>query len=92
VAVLWVRDGIDWHSAVGLSSQEGLARDGRHQKEGFHPVDAAGYHLAGEPAPRYCLLWARQGGPETTSRVLLGATFAEFTHRPALVALVSRRP
>jgi formylglycine-generating enzyme required for sulfatase activity/predicted Ser/Thr protein kinase len=70
-ALLWQRDGKPWRLATGLSEPEFQDRDHRWRKEGFVPVDVAGYREGGRPELRYAALWVlEKDAPE--HRVYLG--------------------
>ena len=78
-AVVWLRDGRAWRSVQGVTAEEVRRRDAEVRRQGYRPVDVAGW--AG-PAERYAALWARPGDAKAESRLLVGVP---LTRRPAIV-------
>ena len=60
VAAVWARDGQPWRMAHGVGAGTIAARDGTWRREGYQPVDIAGYPHGRER--RFLLLYHR-GGP-----------------------------
>ena len=62
VAAVWTRDGRPWRLAHDQSTDEIRQTDERNRKEGYVPVDVAGYVAAngdeGKPTSRFTALWA----------------------------------
>ncbi len=57
--------------------------DERNRKEGYLPVDVAGYLAAsgkeGKPTSRFAALWAQRTGPDDDARMVLASSAAELT-------------
>ena len=70
VAAVWTRDGRPWRIAHDQTADEVRQTDERNRKEGYLPVDVAGYLAAGgdegKPTARFAALWAQRTGPMTT--------------------------
>ena len=69
VAAVWTRDGRPWRMAHDQTADEIRQTDERNRKEGYLPVDVAGYLAAGgeegKPTSRFAALWARE--PDRTT-------------------------
>jgi formylglycine-generating enzyme required for sulfatase activity/tetratricopeptide (TPR) repeat protein/tRNA A-37 threonylcarbamoyl transferase component Bud32 len=63
VAIVWARDGRDWRLALGLPAEKLRARDAEERRQGYRPVDVAGYLLLGA-GERYAALWTSVAGEE----------------------------
>ena len=70
VAAVWTRDGRDWRMAHDQSTDEIRQADEQNRKEGYLPVDVAGYLAAGgddgKPTSRFAALWCREPDRTTT--------------------------
>jgi serine/threonine protein kinase/formylglycine-generating enzyme required for sulfatase activity/tetratricopeptide (TPR) repeat protein len=67
VAAVWIRDGRPWQRAHARSADEVRRADARSRKEGYVPVDLAGYVETspdGRPTSRFAALWVRRTGPD----------------------------
>ena len=64
VAAVWVRDSRPWRLAHDQSAENVRQTDERNRKEGYLPVDVAGYLAAGgeegKPTSRFAALWRRE--------------------------------
>ena len=83
VAAVWVRDSRPWRLAHDQSADEIRQTDERNRKEGYLPVDVAGYLAAGgdegKPTSRFAALWAQRIGPDDDARIVLAPSVAELT-------------
>ena len=83
VAAVWVRDSRPWRLAHDQSTDEIRQTNERNRKEGFLPVDVAGYLAAGgdegKPTSRFAALWAQRTGPDDDARMVLASSVAELT-------------
>ena len=83
VAAVWTRDGRPWRMAHDQSADEIRQTDERNRKEGYLPVDVAGYLAAsgkeGKPTSRFAALWAQRTGPDDDARMVLASSAAELT-------------
>jgi formylglycine-generating enzyme required for sulfatase activity len=59
VAAVWVRDGGGWQAVHGLTAREVRRQDAERRRQGFQPVDVAGYRSGGQE--RYAALWVQDG-------------------------------
>ena len=76
VSAVWTRDGRNWRISSGLTADEVRDRDDRNRKEGFLPVDVAGYQTiekAGKPADRHAALWVEKFADDD-ARMYVGTT------------------
>ena len=68
------------------SADEIRQTDERNRKEGYLPVDVAGYLAAGgddgKPTSRFAALWAQRTGPDDDARMVLASSVAELTKAP----------
>jgi serine/threonine protein kinase/formylglycine-generating enzyme required for sulfatase activity len=82
VAAAWTRDGRHWRLAHGRSAGEIRQADERNGKDGFVPVDVAGYLATvardGKPESRYAALWAAKDGQDESRRLVLASAPAEL--------------
>jgi len=81
VAAVWTRDGRKWRMAHDQTANAIRKQDDLNRKEGFLPVDVAGYVAAGadgEPADRYAALWIEKTSPEDDARMLVAVPAAEL--------------
>ena len=74
VAAVWTRDGRPWRMAHGLTADEMRRRDAARRKEGYRPVDVAGYRADGGDC--YAALWSKPAEGED-SRLYVGIPEAE---------------
>ena len=83
VAAVWTRDGRPWRMAHDQTADEIRQTDERNRKEGYLPVDVAGYLAAGgeegKPTSRFAALWAQRTGPDDDARMVLASSAAELT-------------
>ena len=83
VAAVWTRDGRPWRLAHDQSTDEIRQTDERNRKEGYLPVDVAGYLAAGgdegKPTSRFAALWAQRTGLDDDARMVV-ASSARRTH------------
>ena len=83
VAAVWTRDGRPWRIAHDQSADEIRQTDERNRKEGYLPVDVAGYLAAGgddgKPTSRFAALWAQRTGPDDDARMVVASSVAELT-------------
>jgi len=61
VAAVWTRDGHPWRMAYNQSVDEILHTDEQNRKEGYLPVDVAGYLAAGGQEGKHPLCFAAFG-------------------------------
>jgi serine/threonine protein kinase/formylglycine-generating enzyme required for sulfatase activity len=76
VAAVWHRDGRNCRIAHGETAEAIRKLNDQNRKEGFSPVDVAGYVAAGtdgKPADRYAALWVETVGHDE-ARMYVGAT------------------
>ncbi len=83
VAAVWTRDGRPWRLAHDQSADQLRQTDERNRKEGYLPVDVAGYWAAGrddaKPSSRFAALWAQRTGPDDDARIIAAKSVAELT-------------
>ncbi len=83
MAAVWTRDGRPWRMAHDQTADEIRQTDERNRKEGYLPVDVAGYLAAGgeegKPTSRFAALWAQKTGPDDDARMVLASSAGEFT-------------
>src|SRR5271157_4983994 len=83
VSAVWTCDGRNWRMAHGQSADEIRQTDERNRKEGYLPVDVAGYLAAGgkegKPTSRFTALWALRTGPDDDARMVVASSVAELT-------------
>ena len=83
VAVVWTRDGLPWRIVRNRSADEIRQTDERSRKEGYLPVDVAGYlpvgQKEGNPTSRFAALWALRTVPDNDARIDLASSAAEVT-------------
>ena len=83
VAAVWTRDGRPWRMAHDQSAEDVRQTDERNRKEGYLPVDVAGYLAAGgeegKPTSRFAALWALRTGPDDDARMVVASSVAELT-------------
>ena len=75
VAAVWTRDGRNWILKSGLRAEEARQADQQNQKDGYRPVDVAGYVTEGKdgkPAEQYAALWVKRDGPDEKIRLHAG--------------------
>jgi tetratricopeptide (TPR) repeat protein len=82
VAAVWARDGRRWRIEFDKSDTAVVEEDGRNQKEGFIPVDVAGFTATdahGKPVDRYAALWVERASSDDDVRMYLGKIADEET-------------
>ena len=83
VAAVWTRDGRAWRMAHDQSADDIRQTDERNRKEGYLPVDVAGYLAAsgeeGKPTSRFAALWAQTTRPDDDARIVVASSAAELT-------------
>ena len=83
VAAVWTRDGRPWRMAHDQSADEIRQTDERNRKEGYLPVEVAGYLAAGgdegKPTSRFAALWVQRTRPDDDARMVLASSAAELT-------------
>ena len=83
VAAVWTCDGRSWRMAHDQSADEFRQTDERYRKEGYLPVDVAGYLAVsgdeGKPSSRFAALWAQKTGPDDDARMVVASSVAELT-------------
>jgi len=74
VAAVWVRDGRDFRFRFDAAPEQLRAFDARLRRDGFLPVDAAGYLSSTEQGAveRYAGLWVARQGDAKEARLLVG--------------------
>jgi hypothetical protein len=80
VAAVWTRDGRPWRLVRNQSADEIRQTDERNRKEGYLPVDVAGYLAAGgeerKPTSRFAALWALRTRPDDDARMVVASSAA----------------
>jgi serine/threonine protein kinase/formylglycine-generating enzyme required for sulfatase activity len=83
VAAVWARDGRLWRLAFDQSADQVRQTDERNRKEGYLPVDVAGYSVAGrdagKPSSRFAAVWAQRTGPDDDARMIVASSVEELT-------------
>ena len=83
VAAVWTRDGRHWRLAHDQTIDEIRQTDERNRKDGYLPVDVAGYVAAGgtegKPTARFAALWTQRTGPDDEARMVVASSVAELT-------------
>jgi tetratricopeptide (TPR) repeat protein len=83
VAAVWTRDGRPWRMAQDQTAEEIRQVDERYRKEGYLPIEVAGYSAAGgderKPASNFAALWAQRRGSDDDTRMVLASSAAELT-------------
>src|SRR5271166_1907533 len=83
VAAVWTRDGRAWRLACNQSADDIRQTDERNRKEGYLPVEVAGYLAAGgeegKPTTHFAALWAQRTEPDDDARIVLASSVAELT-------------
>jgi serine/threonine protein kinase/formylglycine-generating enzyme required for sulfatase activity/tetratricopeptide (TPR) repeat protein len=78
VAVVWTRDGAKSRMILGASADEIAKSSGELRKQGYWPLDVAGYverGANGQPSAKYAALWANQvSEPIVDARLMVGLT------------------
>jgi formylglycine-generating enzyme required for sulfatase activity len=81
VAAVWTRDGRPSRLVHDESSAEIRRIDELYRREGFLPVDIAGYQVVdsdGEPRDRIAALWVEKGGPDDDARMIAAMSAEEL--------------
>ena len=74
VSAIWARDERNWRVASGLTAEEVRRQDDRNRKDGFVPVDVAGYvaiEKDGKAVDRHVALWVEKFG-DNDARLYVG--------------------
>ena len=83
VAAVWVRDSRPWRLAHDLSAENVRQTDERNCKDGYLPVEVAGYLSAGgddgKPTSRFAALSAQRTRPDDDARMVVASSTAELT-------------
>ena len=80
VAAVWKRDGRKWKIAHDQAADQIGKQDELNRKEGFVPVDVAGYVATGadgKPADRYASVWAEKAGTDDDARMVTSLAASE---------------
>lgn len=76
VAVVWTRDGAEWRMTLGASAEEIAKSNLELRKQGYWPLDVAGYAESGEKggyAAKYAALWSKRvSEPIVDARLNIG--------------------
>ena len=82
VAAVWTRDGRPWRMAHDRTSDEVRQSDEQNRKEGYLPVDAAGYVATGgdevKPTSRFAALWTQRTRPDDDARLVVASSADEL--------------
>jgi len=81
VAAGWTRDGRKWRLAHDRTADDVKKEDDLNRKQGFLPVDVAGYiatGIGGKPADRYAALWIEKASPEDDARMVVAVPPSEL--------------
>jgi eukaryotic-like serine/threonine-protein kinase len=81
VAAAWKRDRRKWKITHDLRTDQLGQQDELNRKEGFVPVDAAGYVATGadgKPADRYAAVWAEKTGADDDARMVTSIAASEL--------------
>ena len=83
MAAVWTRDGRPWRMAHDQSAEDVRQTDERNRKEGYLPVDVAGYLAAmgrrASPPPASPPCGSQKSGPDDDARMVLASSAAELT-------------
>jgi formylglycine-generating enzyme required for sulfatase activity/tetratricopeptide (TPR) repeat protein len=81
VAAVWTRDDQEWQLAHGLSAEEMRKQDAEQKKQGYLPIDVAGYLGAAATAQteHHAVLWAKPTAEGEETQMYVGV--AEAQHR-----------
>ena len=83
VAAVWSRDGRPWRLAHDQTADEIRQTDERNRKEGYLPVEVAGYLTAsedaGKPTSHFAALWTQRTGLDDDARIVLASSATELT-------------
>lgn len=85
VAVIWHRDHQPWRLETALAKEALLKRDEEYRKEGFAPMELAGYvadqteDAKTKEAIRYAAVWVQSDLNAEESQLLCGLDFPSFT-------------
>jgi serine/threonine protein kinase/formylglycine-generating enzyme required for sulfatase activity/tetratricopeptide (TPR) repeat protein len=84
VAAIWARDGRDYRVETGGTDAVIMQTDERNRKDGYVPVDVAGfvtYDTAGNPIERYAALWVAKMKDDIDFRMYVGLTAEDEIER-----------
>jgi serine/threonine protein kinase/formylglycine-generating enzyme required for sulfatase activity len=82
VAAVWTRDGQDWRHVKGASADEIRQMDLEYRRQGFWPLDIAGYasQAAGQSAQaRYAVLWVNPDPVTLETRLQIGPSEQDWS-------------
>jgi formylglycine-generating enzyme required for sulfatase activity len=83
VAAVWTRDGRPWRLASDQSLEQIRQTDERNRKDGFIPVEVAGYVIVdgtdGKVTSRFAALWVQKTGPGEDARLVMASSADELT-------------
>ena len=83
VAGVWTRDGRPWRHCSDQSLQEIRHTHERNRKDGYLPVEVAGYAAAsgkdGKPTSRFAALWVQRTKPDEDASLVVASTAPELT-------------
>jgi serine/threonine protein kinase/formylglycine-generating enzyme required for sulfatase activity/tetratricopeptide (TPR) repeat protein/energy-coupling factor transporter ATP-binding protein EcfA2 len=80
-AAVWARDTRNWRVDFDKSANEIQGEVERNRKDGFLPIDVAGYTAIdghGKPAERYAALWVERTSADDDARLYIGKTAGEL--------------
>ncbi len=83
VAADWTRDGRPWQMVHGVGAETLRQKDADWQRQGYRPVDVAGFMAADHgqgPNLVYAAIWAKSLGPDDLAQLDLDLTHAQFEH------------
>ena len=75
VAAVWTRDRRGWRIASRLSPEDLKLRDEQNRRDGYLPVDVAGYGATdggGRPTVAFAALWAERAGVDDAAWISIG--------------------
>jgi len=83
VSAVWTRDGRPWRMTHDQTADEIRKTDEQNRKEGYLPVEIAGYLAAGgdegKPTSRFAALWTQRIGPDDDVRIVVASSAADLT-------------
>jgi formylglycine-generating enzyme required for sulfatase activity/Flp pilus assembly protein TadD len=83
VAAVWTRDGRPWQMVHGVDAETLRQNDADWQRQGYRPVDVAGFMAADRgqgPNLVYAAIWAKRLGPDDLAQLDLDLTHVQFEH------------
>ena len=83
VGAVWNRDGRPWRMAHDQSNEDVLKTDKRNGKDGYLPVEVAGYFATGGEESKstscFAALSAQRTGPNDEAQIFVASSVAELT-------------